>query len=75
MTKIQPISIAEEIAEPNFVNRNFSIPEAADFLRISKSYVWKLIGEGKLKRLRIGARSIITGAELLRFLRELNAAA
>lgn len=55
-------------------NRNFSIAEAADFLRISKSYVWKLIGAGKLKRIKIGERSIITGAELARFFEELEAA-
>lgn len=56
-------------------NQNFSIAEAVDFLRISKSYVWKLIGASKLKRLRIGARSIIAGAELARFIDDLNAAA
>jgi excisionase family DNA binding protein len=56
-------------------NRNFSIAETADYLRISKSYVWKLIGSGKLKRLKIGERSIITGRELARYLEELEAAA
>ena len=57
----------------DFAHRNFSIKETAEHLRISESYVWKLIREKKLSAVRIGARTIVTGAELLR-LQEVNAA-
>lgn len=57
----------------NFEDRNFSIREAAQHLRISESYVWKLLREKRLNAIRIGARTIINGAEILR-LQKSNAA-
>ena len=57
----------------DFEHRNFSIKEAAEHLRISESYIWKLIREKKLRALKIGGRTIITGAELFR-LQESSAA-
>lgn len=50
----------------NFDERNFSVSEAAEHLRISESYVWKLIRKGDLKATRIGRRTIISGAAILR---------
>lgn len=51
-----------------FEHRNFSINEAADLLRVSRSMVYKLVESKKLTLRKIGTRSIITGAELARFL-------
>lgn len=49
-------------------DRNFTIVEAADHLRVSRSMVYRLIEAKKLALRKIGSRSIITGAELARFL-------
>jgi excisionase family DNA binding protein len=49
-----------------FKDRNFSIKEAAAHLRVSESYVWKLLKLKKLRAFRLGARTLITGAELQR---------
>jgi excisionase family DNA binding protein len=48
----------------------YTIPEAADQLRCSRSHIYKLIETGQLRRVRIGHRSIITAAEIDRILRE-----
>ena len=52
--------------EIEFRNRNFTILEAADHLRISRSMVYRLIEAKRLVPRKIGSRTIITGAELLR---------
>jgi excisionase family DNA binding protein len=49
-----------------FKNRNFTILEAADHLRVSRSMVYRLIESKQLAPSKIGSRTIITGAELLR---------
>jgi excisionase family DNA binding protein len=59
----------------DFQHKKFSIQEAADHLRISRAFVWKLIAQKRLRPLKIGARTILTGAEIERFLREENTAA
>jgi excisionase family DNA binding protein len=59
----------------DFQYKNFSIQEAAIHLRISRSFVWKLISQKRLRPLKVGTRTILTGAEIERFLREENAAA
>lgn len=46
--------------------RNYSVLEAAAFLRISRASIYRLIAEGRLKSLKIGRRSIILGADLAR---------
>jgi excisionase family DNA binding protein len=51
-----------------FEHRNFSINESAELLRVSRSMVYKLIEAKKLTPRKIGTRTILTGAELARFL-------
>ncbi len=52
----------------------FTIREAAQFLRISRTLLYKLIREGRIKTVKIGARRIVRGAELERFLDQQQAA-
>jgi excisionase family DNA binding protein len=47
----------------------FTIVEAAQYLRISRALLYQLIRQGRIKTVKIGARTIIRGAELERFLR------
>jgi excisionase family DNA binding protein len=45
-----------------------TIPEAARMLGVSKGSVYRLINEGRLHLTKIGARSLVTCAEVHRFL-------
>lgn len=45
-----------------------SIDEAADFLRVSRASVWRLLKEGRLPRTRIGGRTVIRRIDLEAFL-------
>jgi excisionase family DNA binding protein len=54
--------------QTDFQNRLFSINEAADHLRVSRSFVYKLIKDKALRPVKLGARTIVRGGELLRFL-------
>jgi len=54
------------MSEVDFIHRKFSITEAAEHLRVSKAFVFKLIREGKLKAVRLGRRRLITGREIER---------
>jgi|tagenome__1003787_1003787.scaffolds.fasta_scaffold20981463_4 excisionase family DNA binding protein len=53
----------------DFQNRVFSITEAAEWLRISRSFLYSLIAEKKLRPIKFGKRSVITGAEIARFIK------
>jgi excisionase family DNA binding protein len=46
----------------------FTVCEAADYLRISRALVYKLIRQGRIQTVKIGKRTIVRGAELERFL-------
>jgi len=46
---------------------NFTVVEAARHLRVSRSFLYKLIAAKALHPTKIGARTIITGSELKRF--------
>ena len=52
----------------------FTIPEAADYLRISRALLYKLIRQGRIQTVKIGKRTIVRGAELERFLDQQQAA-
>lgn len=45
---------------------NFTPDEAAEFLKISKSFLYKLIKQGKIVPTKLGTRTIIAGSELLK---------
>lgn len=55
-----------------FCHRQFSILETADHLRISRSMVYKLIADDALRPTKIGRRSVVSGAELERALKEMQ---
>jgi excisionase family DNA binding protein len=46
----------------------FTVEEAAEYLRISRSALYREIAAGKIKPAKIGARTIIVGSELARYL-------
>ena len=52
----------------DFARRIFSIPEAGDHLRVSRSFVYKLVADKQLRPIKIGTRTLITGEELIRFI-------
>ena len=44
-----------------------TVPEAAEFLRISKSYFYELVSQGKVKTCKIGPKkTVVTGREIVR---------
>jgi excisionase family DNA binding protein len=53
---------------------NFSIIEAAEYLRVSRSKLYLLIAAGDLKSTKLGKRTLIRGSELQRLLDHLSAA-
>jgi excisionase family DNA binding protein len=48
--------------------RNFSVTEAAQYLRVSRSYLYKLFATGSLRPVKLGTRTIVRGDELKRFM-------
>jgi len=57
-------------SEVDFSHRRFSVAEAAEHLRVSKAFVFKLLREGKLNGSKLGRRTIISGREIERALAE-----
>lgn len=49
-------------------NRIFSIDEAAEYLRVSRAFLYKLLKSGKLVGKKIGGRRLITGAAIQQLL-------
>ena len=58
----------------DFPHRCFSVPEAAEHLRISRAMIYKLIHAKQIVPVKIGERTIFRGAELERFLNAAQAA-
>ncbi len=56
------------------VSACFSVNEAAQYLRISRAHLYKLIRDGRIKTVKLGTRTIVRGAELERFLDQQQAA-
>jgi excisionase family DNA binding protein len=52
----------------NIQNCCFTVPEAAEYLRISRAMLYKLIHAKQIVPVKIGERTIFRGAELARFL-------
>jgi len=50
---------------PTYPDQRYSIPEAAERLRVSRSFLYKKIAEGKLRLLKDGKRSFISGADII----------
>jgi excisionase family DNA binding protein len=56
------------MSEQFSLDRCFTIKEAHEHLRISRAMLYKQIGAGTLRTIKIGTRTIIRGNELARFL-------
>ena len=56
--------------DPAATVRLYSVPTVATILDVTERFVWTLIREGKLHRVRIGARSLIRDDELARLIDE-----
>ena len=52
----------------DFQHKVFTIAEAAQHLRVSRSFLYQLVAARRLRPIKVGARSLLTGAELGRFL-------
>ena len=52
----------------DFARRVFSISEAGDHLRVSRSFVYKLIADKQLRPIKMGTRTLITGEEITRLI-------
>ena len=48
----------------------YTIKEAQDILRRSRSTLYSMIAEGRIKRTKIGGRTLITDAEIVRVISE-----
>ena len=46
------------------------VTEAASLIGCSPSMLWKLVGQGRIEKVKIGRRTVIRVAELERFLAE-----
>jgi excisionase family DNA binding protein len=66
---------AEDVKQVSFdiADHIFSVAEAAAHLRVSRSYVYELIGERKIRPVKLGKRTLIQGGELRRFMNSLAA--
>ena len=64
-----------EVTATSVAERVFTVPEAGEYLRVSRATAFNLIRAKKINPLKIGGRTIIKGSELLRFLKTLEDAA
>ena len=67
------MSTAKESRTFDLADCQFTIPEAADHLRVSRSYLYELIAEKKIRPIKLGKRTLIQGPELRRFMKSLAA--
>jgi excisionase family DNA binding protein len=75
MSEPRASTIGEVSTVVNVARPCFTIPEAAQHLRISRAFLYKLISARRIKTVKLGTRTIIRGAELERFLDQLEAGA
>ena len=61
-----------EVRQYDLADCQFSIPDAAKHLGISRSYFYELIGTKTIRTVRLGKRVLIQGAELRRFMKSLD---
>jgi excisionase family DNA binding protein len=52
----------------DFQHTVFTIAEAAQHLRVSRAFLYQLVAAKRLRPIKVGTRSLLTGAELGRFL-------
>ena len=68
MSEVQNESRTFDLAD-----HQFTTIEAAAHLRVSRSYLYELIADKKIRPIKIGKRTIIQGTEIRRFMRSLAA--
>lgn len=68
------MSVQTESRTFDITQCQFTVAEAADHLRVSRSYVYELIAEKKIRPVKLGKRTLVQGAELYRFMRSLASA-
>ena len=54
--------------DTSFHHQIFSVSEAAQHLRVSRSYLYSLIAGKRVKPIKLGRRTVISGKELVRFI-------
>lgn len=47
-----------------------NVEEAADYLRVSRATIWRLLSAKELRRVRIGGRTVIRRVDLESFLEQ-----
>jgi excisionase family DNA binding protein len=52
----------------DYSHQVFSIDEAAQYLRVSRAFLYKLLKSGKLVGKKIGSRRLITGSAIQKLL-------
>jgi excisionase family DNA binding protein len=55
-------------AEFDFKYYQFTVTETAHHLRISRAFLYKLIAAGRIRPVKLGARTLISGAEIERLM-------
>lgn len=63
MSKSVPVAVRK----PPVAGQNYTIPEFAQAMRVSPSYVYLELAKGRLFALKVGKRSIITSGEKTRY--------
>lgn len=63
-------AVRETKPERPALRRLYDVPAAADQLSISESKVWALVKAGRLRTVKVDARTLVAAAELDRFVAE-----
>ena len=53
----------------------FTVPEFAETMRVSKQHIYKMVSDGEVRAVRVGARIVIPDSEIDRLLEEAGKAA
>ena len=69
MSKKTSKSVASDRAESQFL----SIQEAAELLRVSQVSIRRYLGQGRLKRFKVGARTLLRHDDVMSLVREVPA--
>lgn len=62
-----PEDIVKAFVEVQQMEQIYTIKEAAQILRVNTNYIYREIGEGKIKAIKIGSLKILE-SELLRYI-------
>lgn len=74
MTSMQRAMVTNATTERNEFDGLWTVPEAAERLRVSESYVRKRIADGTIPAVRLGSRVLLDPADLRSWVEERKAA-